>query len=159
MMSSSRKRRLDLSDRACLACQRRKTRCIPCGDDQPCEYCNKTGKQCHFAEPPTRTPLTRKNLDALESRCQHLESIIEDLRASNALPPSNADNPNNGAPGDSKPAAGSAYEWNENQGPKSWSATPPEEEERDGMVLNAAANRTSGFLGTGPDTASIFARC
>ena len=124
-MSSSRKRRLDLSDRACLECQRRKTRCIPNGDDKPCEYCNRTGKRCHFAEPPARTPLTRKNLDALESRCQHLESIIEGLQSSHPLPVSNAIDLSHGVPADPGHAVGTPYEWNENQGRKSWSATPP----------------------------------
>lgn len=146
-MSTSRKRRPDLSDRACLACQRRKTKCIPSGDGQPCEYCTKTGKRCQFAEPPNRTPLTRKNLDDLESRCHHLEAIIESLQRSNGPPVSHTENLRHEATTAPKHAVGSTYEWNEDQDPKSWSATPPEEE-RDGMVMVAAANRTSGFIGT-----------
>lgn len=79
-MATSRKRRLDLSDRACQQCQKRKTRCIVPQEGQPCAYCSKVAKPCVFSSPPSRTALTRKNLDELESRCKKLERIISKLQ-------------------------------------------------------------------------------
>ncbi|KAK9428640.1 fungal-specific transcription factor domain-containing protein [Lipomyces doorenjongii] len=80
-MSANRRLRADLSERACLQCQKRKTRCVSDGDGGPCAYCTKMGKSCVFEGPPTRTPLTRKNLDAAEARCKELERRMRKLQA------------------------------------------------------------------------------
>lgn len=71
------------SERACFNCQKRKTRCIGPSDDssEPCYYCTKNGKTCVYSERPSRTPLTRKNLDDAEARCRALEAALENQRA------------------------------------------------------------------------------
>lgn len=66
--------------RACINCQKRKTRCFRNGSEtDPCSYCSRKGKTCSFENPPDRTPLTRKNLDAAESRCTQLRSLLRSL--------------------------------------------------------------------------------
>lgn len=65
-----------LSDRACIECQRRKTRCVLGVAGSPCSYCAKTGKECVVVGPPPRTSLTRKNLQSVEIRCKRLEAIL-----------------------------------------------------------------------------------
>ncbi|KAH7259407.1 fungal-specific transcription factor domain-containing protein [Fusarium redolens] len=66
--------------RACLNCQKRKSRCQPSlNGPGPCSYCARAGKDCSFVNPPDRTRLTRKNLDAMEQRCNKLESLIRSL--------------------------------------------------------------------------------
>ncbi|KAJ0162080.1 Regulatory protein GAL4 [Colletotrichum tanaceti] len=66
--------------RACVNCQRRKSRCMRGGaPSDPCSYCAKSGKPCSFESPPDRTPLTRKNLDAAELRCAQLRDLLRSL--------------------------------------------------------------------------------
>lgn len=66
--------------RACINCQKRKTRCHRTGSDSaPCAYCARKGKTCSFENPPDRTPLTRKNLDAAEHRYTQLRSLVRSL--------------------------------------------------------------------------------
>ncbi|KAH8680744.1 fungal-specific transcription factor domain-containing protein [Xylariales sp. PMI_506] len=75
-----RPRTAALAARACTNCRKRKSRCT--GSDPrtgACSYCSKTGKECSFEEPVDRTPLKRKNLDAAELRCAHLESLLRSL--------------------------------------------------------------------------------
>ncbi|MCJ1472231.1 hypothetical protein MMC13_000878 [Lambiella insularis] len=76
-MSASRGVRIEASERACLECRNRKTRCIIRANNDTCAYCFKKSKECIFSERPERTSLTRKNLDAAESRCRELQSIIQ----------------------------------------------------------------------------------
>ncbi len=66
--------------RACLNCQKRKSRCLRRKSEEPCVYCRNAGKTCSLDEAPSRTPLTRKNLDAAERLCEQLTSL---LRSSN----------------------------------------------------------------------------
>jgi transcriptional regulatory protein GAL4 len=80
-MSASQRPRAAL-ERACLHCQRRKTRCVPEGNNRSCRYCAKVGKNCVFSGPPARTALTRKNLNAIESRCRLLEAHLKRLQPS-----------------------------------------------------------------------------
>ncbi|KAF3071402.1 hypothetical protein CFAM422_006073 [Trichoderma lentiforme] len=61
---------------ACLECQKRKTRCIRNDRNQSCTYCARTGKDCVFEAPPSRVALTRKNFDALQEKCNHLEALL-----------------------------------------------------------------------------------
>lgn len=66
--------------RACINCQKRKTRCYQPGSGSgSCSYCTRKGKTCSFESPPDRTPLTRKNLDAAENRCTKLRSLLRSL--------------------------------------------------------------------------------
>lgn len=70
-----------LSSRACVNCQKRKSRCVrsTIADDSACTYCARAGKPCSFETPPDRTPLTRRNLDASEARCAQLTSLLRSL--------------------------------------------------------------------------------
>jgi transcriptional regulatory protein GAL4 len=79
-MAGSRRFRASASERACLQCQKRKTRCVSNGSDTTCSYCAKMSKACVFETPPTRTPLTRRNLDAAEARCKELELRLRQLQ-------------------------------------------------------------------------------
>ncbi|KAK2590407.1 hypothetical protein QQS21_011912 [Conoideocrella luteorostrata] len=66
-------------NRACLECQKRKTRCVSSPHADSCTYCVRARKECVFEVNPTRTPLTRKNFDALEKRCAQLETALRTL--------------------------------------------------------------------------------
>ncbi|KAF4552201.1 Fungal specific transcription factor domain-containing protein 3 [Elsinoe fawcettii] len=67
-------------NKACTNCQLRKTRCFPAAKKgHPCRYCARAGKSCTVAAPPSRTPLTRKNIDAIEQRCAALAQLIQSL--------------------------------------------------------------------------------
>ncbi|KAF2098066.1 hypothetical protein NA57DRAFT_57231 [Rhizodiscina lignyota] len=149
-MSTSR-HSLRKSSRACTECQRRKTRCIGSnGPRQPCIYCSKTGKQCIFEAPPSRTSLTRANLEISERRCQQLESLLRDFdpeldieaaiaQISNdttTLPESGITNLDQD---DNRSSASSdEYEWHESK---------ESAEARDGMA-NIPKSRKSGYLGS-----------
>lgn len=77
---ASRRSRANFNERACLNCQRRKTRCVPEANARSCTYCVRVGKNCVFGTPPARTALTRRNLEAIESRCRRLEAQLKRLR-------------------------------------------------------------------------------
>lgn len=79
--SSLQTRRSSVHRRACAECQKRKTRCLGSRDDlQTCSYCRKAGKRCTFEAPPSRTSLTRKNLDTAERRSRQLEALLRSIR-------------------------------------------------------------------------------
>ncbi|KAH7001017.1 fungal-specific transcription factor domain-containing protein [Ilyonectria destructans] len=79
-MGPSRRSRSPVQPRACLNCQKRKSRCLLSRTGGgPCSYCSRTGKTCSFVNPPDRTPLTRRNLDAAELRCLQLQSLLQSL--------------------------------------------------------------------------------
>lgn len=59
-----------------MECQKRKSRCT---GTSPCSYCSKTNKKCTFESPPSRTPLTRRNLDKAEQRCEQLTALLRSL--------------------------------------------------------------------------------
>lgn len=84
MPGGGRRVRSSASERACLQCQKRKTRCVPNNnngsDATTCSYCAKMSKACVFETPPTRTPLTRRNLDAAEARCKELERQLRQVQ-------------------------------------------------------------------------------
>lgn len=83
IMRGGRRVRSSASERACFQCQKRKTRCVPNdngSDTSSCSYCAKMSKACVFETPPTRTPLTRRNLDAVEARCKELELRLRQLQ-------------------------------------------------------------------------------
>lgn len=75
MRAASRKR-TDTSEQACIACRNRKTRCIMQPGNTSCSHCIRVSKTCVFSGPASRTPLTRKNLDDLETRCRNLEAQL-----------------------------------------------------------------------------------
>lgn len=80
MPKNSRKSPSSSTLRACINCQKRKTRCHRTGSESgSCSYCARKGKTCSFENPPDRTPLTRNNLDAAEHRCTKLRSLLRSL--------------------------------------------------------------------------------
>ncbi|KAI0102100.1 fungal-specific transcription factor domain-containing protein [Nemania sp. FL0031] len=68
------------SSRACTNCQKRKSRCLRAHPgDSTCISCTKTRKLCVFKSPPDRTPLTRRNLDAVELQVIQLRALLRSL--------------------------------------------------------------------------------
>lgn len=137
--------------RACLQCQKRKTKCIQDPRSASCTYCTRARKECTFEEAPSRTPLTRKNLDALEQRCKRLENLVRSLsqgvnveaqmgQAGEEQDASRLRNESNDA-GD---AASEEYEWHES--PASTGPKTPHLAGNDGMASMAV--ESSGYLGT-----------
>ncbi|KAF4335485.1 C6 transcription factor [Fusarium beomiforme] len=144
--------------RACLNCQKRKSRCQPSlNGPGPCSYCARAGKDCSFVNPPDRTRLTRKNLDALEQRCSRLEALIRslhpDLDIDNAianleagqeviLPPE----PESGAESPHHEEPAHEYEWSEPSLPPDFDGQNDEAGAMDGMAtLNSL---DAGYLGS-----------
>ena len=138
--------------RACVNCQKRKTRCLRSGDTGPCSYCARRRKNCSFEGPPDRTPLTRKNLDASEHRCAQLgallQSISPGLDIDTALQqfesePSPTEGP---APAEINDSTPDSYEWHEGSlSPEcrspNWGTTMT----TDGMATLSTTD--SGYLG------------
>ncbi|KAH6950910.1 fungal-specific transcription factor domain-containing protein [Fusarium avenaceum] len=144
--------------RACLNCQRRKSRCQPSPNGPgPCSYCARAGKDCSFVNPPNRTRLTRKNLDAVELRCSKLQALIRslhpdldiDLAISNLEGGQGITLPADAEPDDDSPEHQEPtheFEWNE-------ASVPPDledqGEETGGMDGMATLNSyDAGYLGS-----------
>jgi len=159
-MPPNRARRTALSERACLQCQKRKTRCIPRGADQTCEYCEKSQRECTFPERPPKTPLTRKNLEDAESRCEELESLLDKYRGTrpeaNGVRESEAGlaQGNDAVQGSAHNVSGSyrdtavdasPYEWDETLAGEGVSAGTGHMQ--DGMVSLGGSNVGTGYLG------------
>lgn len=145
--------------RACVNCQKRKSRCMRgSAANDPCSYCAKTGKTCSFEKPPDRTPLTRKNLDAAELRCKQLQGLIKSLNPELDINSAfeetqvqqdsvgHEDDGGGGSlhspPGDSDEVTPHSYEWHEGSlSPEFKSST----HENDGMAM--LPTHDSGYLG------------
>ncbi|KAK5112093.1 hypothetical protein LTR85_011674 [Meristemomyces frigidus] len=156
-------RALSSSDRACLQCQRRKTKCIPTESGEICTYCVKAGKTCVFSDKQIRTPLTRKNLDDAEARCRRLEAALQQVGSSapveDELPeddetirPMTATSTapvlapglvNDAGPGQ----ASTPYEWNESPSAAQGGQDVHADKAPDGMASLGDGGETSGYLG------------
>ncbi|PYH90235.1 hypothetical protein BO71DRAFT_422438 [Aspergillus ellipticus CBS 707.79] len=131
-----------------------------CSGAAPCAYCVRTRKRCRFDRVPSRTPLTRKNLDEKERLCSGLIALIHklqpDVDIAEALKTLSA--PTEGTPdGDtgnglspegqqiahdrSSPTPSAHFEWNE----ALLSSSRVQEKPLDGMASLPA--RRSGYLG------------
>lgn len=136
------------TQRACLECQKRKTRCIiDSGESTECIYCQKTGKRCVFEEPPDRTSLTRKNLDAAEWRIKQLESLIHSMD-----PRVDIEDAINGMKQTSEQrsitrssTASDEFEWHE--GTPGITGMSKSDEALDGMAILPAKAQEAGYLG------------
>ncbi|KAJ0313359.1 hypothetical protein COL516b_000295 [Colletotrichum fioriniae] len=146
--------------RACVNCQKRKSRCMRgSAANDPCSYCAKTGKTCSFEKPPDRTPLTRKNLDAAELKCKQLQGLIKSLNpeldVNSAFEETQVQQDSVGheddggggslhsPPGDSDEVTPHSYEWHEGSlSPEFKSST----HENDGMAM--LPTHDSGYLDT-----------
>ncbi|KAJ5784553.1 transcriptional regulatory protein C1F7.11c [Penicillium pulvis] len=143
--------------RACINCQRRKTRCFrPGSETGPCSYCTRKGKTCSFESPPDRTPLTRKNLDLAERRCTQLRSLLHslnpDLDVKSALEQLGSEQDVADSPtlDGSIELASSNYEWHE--GSLSPDGASPDGDKAittDGMAT--LSTNDSGYLGQGKE--------
>lgn len=142
------------SQRACVECQKRKTRCIIDpneGGTESCVYCNKVGKRCIFEGPPDRTSLTRKNLDAAEWRCKQLESLLHSLNpdmdiedaiksesgGSNVVPESRITRSS---------TASDEFEWHEGT-PGTPGVSKSDDVTGDGMAILPSKAQEAGYLG------------
>ncbi|KAH6667955.1 fungal-specific transcription factor domain-containing protein [Halenospora varia] len=142
--------------RACLECQKRKSKCT---GEIPCAYCARTQRDCIYAARPIRTPLTRKNLDAAEQKCKKLTSLLKSLNPDvdieallkNGVPstsPQPANNPSPKSPqqvDEASPGSSHEYEWHE--APLS-NDEEPVHSLRDGMALLSTDPSESGYLGS-----------
>ncbi|KAL4808291.1 fungal-specific transcription factor domain-containing protein [Aspergillus unguis] len=148
-MPKSASRRSEPAElRACTECRKRKSKC---SGTNPCSYCAKSNKACVFGPRPSRTPLTRRNLDAAEVRCSSLLSLLHrlnpDVNIEDALQTVSVDEyPGPVGPQEIETESGSpgsahGFEWNETS----------IENHPDGMVSLPSAKET-GYLGNSSGT-------
>ncbi|TVY84637.1 Regulatory protein GAL4 [Lachnellula suecica] len=128
------------------------------GDAPACTYCRRTQRSCVYVDRPIRTPLTRKNLDAVEQKCERLTSLLRSLNPDvdienllkNGVPSAStpANNPSPKSPlllDEASPGSSHEYEWHE--APLS---TDDEQVHslKDGMAL-LSTDPSSGYIGNG----------
>ncbi|RAK97674.1 uncharacterized protein BO80DRAFT_413970 [Aspergillus ibericus CBS 121593] len=141
--------------RACAECRKRKSKCSGAA---PCSYCSRTKKHCRFDRVPSRTPLTRKNLDEKEHLCANLIALIhksnpevdiEDaLKALSASDEQRGDNrPTPALPSldleRRSPTPSGNFEWDEAPLP----STHHPDKSLDGMASLPTGGSGSGYLG------------
>ncbi|KAK0886730.1 hypothetical protein LTR02_017878, partial [Friedmanniomyces endolithicus] len=164
-MSIVRTVRATLSERACLQCQRRKTKCIPGEPGEACVFCARAGRTCVFPDKPNRTPLTRKNLDDAEDQIRRLEELLqqhEDTRAIHGGETSDqaetgrtVDDADGRDPTEKSPKlpsrvgpAATPYEWNESCGVgPDGEPTTHADKAPDGMASLGDEGEASSYLG------------
>jgi transcriptional regulatory protein GAL4 len=149
-----RRRSAPPAPKACLECQKRKTKCILNNNDTTCSYCGRTGKRCVFEAPRERTALTRQNLDAAERRIAQLEHLLRSsqpgLDIDNTLrhiePAEIRDVTSTQDELRRTSITSDDYEWHETGLPDS-----PEKEEtvaaKDGMATLPVKGKRTGYLG------------
>ncbi|KAF4628358.1 hypothetical protein G7Y89_g9791 [Cudoniella acicularis] len=148
--------------KACLECQ--------CTGEIPCGYCARTQKACVYAAKPVRTPLTRKNLDAAEQKCQKLTSLLKSLNPDvdieallkNGVASTSSQPPNNPSPkspqqvDEASPGSSHEYEWHE-------APLSNDDEQvhslRDGMALLSTDTSESGYLGSSAGSSMLQTIC
>ena len=153
-MPASRPVRRSMSERACLECQKRKTKCVAAAEGEVCAYCQKAGKACIFEGPHERTSLTRRNLDAAEARCKELEKLLQDLQTTARIDagqqPASRELDSRPEPHRTRasedPPIG-PYEWNEGLDASANDPSPDGEYTRDGMASLTRHGNGSGYLG------------
>ncbi|PWY69029.1 hypothetical protein BO94DRAFT_590608 [Aspergillus sclerotioniger CBS 115572] len=141
--------------RACAECRKRKSKCSGAA---PCSYCSRTKKRCRFDRVPSRTPLTRKNLDEKERLCANLVALIhrlnpnvdigEAVKTLSASDEGSNDNEPGPALPSLDPTRGSPtpsgnFEWNETPS----SSTHLPDRSLDGMASLPTGRSESGYLG------------
>lgn len=153
-MPVSRTARRPASERACLECQKRKTKCVAAPDGEICAYCQKAGKDCVFEGPHERTSLTRRNLDAAEARCRELERMLQDHQADEGKDAGRRDasrelerRPEALRPQNPEDPLAGPYEWNEGLDASANDPSPDGEYTRDGMASLTRQGNGSGYLG------------
>lgn len=152
--------------RACLECQKRKSKCT---GEAPCAYCTRAQKNCVYIARPVRTPLTRKNLDAAEQKAEKLTSLLRSLNPDvdiesllkngvpSARPPANNPSPKSPQQVDeASPGSSHEYEWHE-------APLSNDDEQvhslRDGMALLSTDPSESGYLGSSAGSSMLQTIC
>ncbi|PVH88996.1 hypothetical protein DL98DRAFT_524609 [Cadophora sp. DSE1049] len=141
--------------RACLECQKRKSKCT---GETPCAFCARTQRNCVYMARPIRTPLTRKNLDAAEQKCDRLTALLRSLNPDvdienllkNGIPSTQVptSNPSPKSPqqiDQASPGSSHDYEWHE--APLS-NDLEQAHSSKDGMALLSTDPSESGYLGS-----------
>ena len=151
------------STRACVHCQRRKTRCS--GHDNgrvACAYCQAANKLCSFDRRPDRTPLTRQNLESAKKVGGQLRMLLRtlnpDLDIDTALLALDGQQGISGSDSGGPAGVGSParqeeesdapldrYEWREAHRPHSGGGAHASTDNRDGMAILPSVN--AGYLG------------
>jgi transcriptional regulatory protein GAL4 len=124
---------------------------------QACSYCTKAGKRCNFEVPPSRTSLTRKNLEAAEHRCKQLEALLRSLKPEIDLETALKEHSENSDPSElpielksqehRSSVSSDEYEWHEASLSSTAGTNKDEEIVRDGMANMPAELSKSGYLG------------
>ncbi|KAI4824885.1 hypothetical protein E4T45_10368, partial [Aureobasidium sp. EXF-8846] len=152
-MPASRTVRRSASERACLECQKRKTKCVAAASEGDiCAYCQKAGKSCVFEGPHERTSLTRRNLDAAEARCRELERLLQEVKTDTGPVAAQREETQQSAPVPHRPQStedppAGPYEWNEGLDASANDPSPNGEYTRDGMASLTRQGNGSGYLG------------
>jgi transcriptional regulatory protein GAL4 len=153
-MPASRTVRRSASERACLECQKRKTKCVAAPEGDICAYCLKAGKTCVFEGPHERTSLTRRNLDAAEARCRELEKLLQEVQSEiridtekEGATQESASRPVPHRPQSTEDPPAGPYEWNEGLDASVNDPSPDGEYTRDGMASLTRQGNGSGYLG------------
>ena len=149
LMPVNRAARRSASERACLECQKRKTKCVAAPEAEVCAYCQKAGKTCVFEGPHERTSLTRRNLDAAEARCKELERLLQEVRTNARTNPAQveASREPDRRPQDAEDPTAGPYEWNEGLDTGANDPSPDGEYTHDGMASLTRHGNGSGYLG------------
>ncbi|KAL2844288.1 fungal-specific transcription factor domain-containing protein [Aspergillus pseudodeflectus] len=142
--------------RACTECRKRKSKC---SGTTPCLYCSRNNKECVFNRAPSRTPLTRRNLDEAEHRCAKLVELLRrlnpDIDSEDALRTVALTSTGSPRPSVDRRLSldrrgqvseeADRFDWNED----SSIATPHRGQSRpDGMASLPTGNAEAGYLGT-----------
>ncbi|BCS04496.1 Zn(II)2Cys6 transcription factor [Aspergillus luchuensis] len=152
--------------RACVECRVAKTvltcskrRKSKCSGTAPCSYCSRTQKRCRFERVPSRTPLTRKNLEEKEQLCEKLMTLVRNLgpnidieEALKELAGAGQGHDTNEtdhnsllgvSPGAKSPTPLENFEWNEDL----MTPSNPPNKSLDGMASLPTEGSGSGYLG------------
>jgi transcriptional regulatory protein GAL4 len=154
-MPASRPVRRSASERACLECQKRKTKYVAAASEGDiCAYCQKAGKTCVFEGPHERTSLTRRNLDAAEARCRELERLLQEVKTNTGPDAEQKEATQESAsrsvphrPQSTEDPPAGPYEWNEGLDASANDPSPDGEYTRDGMASLTRQGNGSGYLG------------
>lgn len=153
-MPVNRAARRSTSERACLECQKRKTKCVAAPEAEVCAYCQKAGKTCVFEGPHERTSLTRRNLDAAEARCKELERLLQEVQTNGGTDSVQTEasreperRPELHRPQNAEDPTAGPYEWNEGLDASANDPSPEGEYTRDGMASLTRHGTGSGYLG------------
>ena len=95
--------KIDVNQRSCVTCRRRKVRC---NKRDPCSNCVKAGVECEFPVPGRAPRKPRRPPDAeLLARLRRLEGVVESLGGQAAIDRLNSTTSSLLSPGDARPGS------------------------------------------------------